>query len=88
MFPWDYKTSELGDYKYNLSTAFIDFFSKLGWAYDRKYVSPDMIARRVAKCGDGSHYLDSDEVHSNAVWGMGDKDICDEDMEELEKMQG
>lgn len=37
VFPWDYKTSELGDYKYNVSTAFIDFFSKIGWAYDRKY---------------------------------------------------
>lgn len=37
VFPWDYKTSEFGDYKYNISTAFIDFFAKIGWARDRKY---------------------------------------------------
>lgn len=36
VFPWDYKTSEFGDYKFNISTGFIDFFAKLGWAYDRK----------------------------------------------------
>lgn len=35
VFPWDYKTGELGDYKFNISTAFIDFFAKFGWAYDR-----------------------------------------------------
>lgn len=36
VFPWDYKTSEFGDYTYNLTTGFIDIFAKLGWAYDRK----------------------------------------------------
>lgn len=37
VFPWDYKTSEFGDYRFNISTGFIDFFAKLGWAYDRNY---------------------------------------------------
>lgn len=37
VFPWDYKTSEFGDYKYNMSTGFIDFFAKIGWAYARKW---------------------------------------------------
>lgn len=37
VFPWDYKTSELGSYSFNITTAFIDFFAKLGWAYDSKY---------------------------------------------------
>lgn len=37
VFPWDYKTSEFGDYKFNISTGFIDFFAKIGWARDRKY---------------------------------------------------
>lgn len=109
VFPWDYKTSEFGDYKYNLSTGFIDFFAKLGWAFDRKWIccckfsaiiyefsvflsqgktaSPEMIARRVAKCGDGSHYLDDKEVHANPVWGVGDKDICEDDWRELEQMR-
>lgn len=45
-----------------------------------------MIARRVAKCGDGSHYLDDSESHKNAVWGYGDKDICPEDIKDLQKM--
>lgn len=35
VFPWDYRTSELG--KLNISTGFIDFFAKIGWAYDCKY---------------------------------------------------
>ena len=33
-FPWDYATSELG-WKFNLTTIFIDFFARIGWAYDR-----------------------------------------------------
>lgn len=45
-----------------------------------------MVARRVAKCGDGTHYLDCKEVHKNAVWGLGDKDIPKEDMDELNTM--
>ncbi|XP_055374919.1 acyl-CoA Delta-9 desaturase-like [Condylostylus longicornis] len=86
VFPWDYKTGEFGDYKFNISTAFIDFFSKIGWAYDRKSVSKDMIARRAAKCGDGSHFLCDEMVHQDPVWGYGDKDIPKEDVVELEKM--
>lgn len=30
VFPWDYKTAELGNYRYNMTTGFIDFFAKLG----------------------------------------------------------
>lgn len=30
VFPWDYKTAELGNYRFNISTAFIDFFAKIG----------------------------------------------------------
>lgn len=30
VFPWDYKTAELGNYRYNITTAFIDFFAKIG----------------------------------------------------------
>ncbi|XP_044743803.1 acyl-CoA Delta-9 desaturase-like [Chrysoperla carnea] len=76
VFPWDYKTSELGTYTYNISTGFIDLFAKIGWAYDRKKVSREMIARRKARTGDGSH-----------VWGYGDKDIAKEDLVELERMK-
>nr|AFJ66828.1 delta 9/14 acylCoA acetylenase [Chauliognathus lugubris] len=63
-FPWDYKTSEHGTYGTNVTTGFIDLMAKIGWAYDLKTASPEMIKRRVLKSGDGSHHL----------WGWGDKD--------------
>ncbi|KAH0951044.1 hypothetical protein HN011_010592 [Eciton burchellii] len=75
VFPWDYKTGELGEYSLNLTTGFIDTFARIGWVYDRKSVSPSMIHRRARRCGDGSH-----------VWGYGDVDISNEDLEELEMM--
>lgn len=52
VFPWDYKTAELGNYRYNITTAFIDFFAKIGWAYDLKTVSKDTIQKRMARSGD------------------------------------
>ena len=78
VFPWDYKTSELGDYYYNITTGFIDTFASLGWAYDRKSVSPEMIRRRANRCGDGSY--------TDQFWGYGDSDIPLEDLQELEMM--
>lgn len=70
-FPWDYKTSELGDYGFNFTNAFIDFFAWIGWAYDLKSVSKEMVQARVRRTGDGTHEL----------WGWGDKDITKEDKE-------
>lgn len=64
VFPWDYKTAEWGNYSVNMTTAFIDFFAKVGWAYDLKTVSHEIINSRVKRTGDGSH----------AIWGWGDKD--------------
>lgn len=55
VFPWDYKTSEQEDYAYNFSTAVIDFFAKIGWAYDLKTASKDIIKKRVLRTGDGTH---------------------------------
>ncbi|XP_011883209.1 PREDICTED: acyl-CoA Delta(11) desaturase-like [Vollenhovia emeryi] len=57
VFPWDYKTAELGDYKFNTTTAFINFFAKIGWAYDLKSVSNDMIRKRMERTGNSSHNL-------------------------------
>lgn len=78
VFPFDYKTGELGDYSFNITTAFIDAFAQIGWAYDLKYVSPEMVRRRALRSGDGSH--------SKEIWGYGDKDMLTEDLQELEKM--
>lgn len=54
VFPWDYKTGEFGD-RFNYSTKFIDFFAKIGWAYDLKSASSEVVAKRIKKTGDGSH---------------------------------
>ncbi|KAH8347422.1 hypothetical protein KR059_010578, partial [Drosophila kikkawai] len=70
VFPWDYKSAELGPYSRDFTTRFINFFAWLGWAYDLKSVSPDMVRRRVLRTGDGSH----------PVWGWGDKDLQKEDV--------
>ncbi|XP_063978105.1 acyl-CoA Delta-9 desaturase-like [Diachasmimorpha longicaudata] len=71
VFPWDYKAAELGNYRLNFTTAFIDLFAKIGWAYDLKRVSSEIIAQRVKRTGDGSH----------EVWGWGDKDQPSEERE-------
>lgn len=74
VFPWDYKTAELGNYHTNMTTALIDFFSRIGWAYDLKTVPMSMVKRRVERTGDGSH----------EIWGWGDKDMSREDMDEAQ----
>ncbi|KAL0831151.1 hypothetical protein ABMA28_002020 [Loxostege sticticalis] len=89
VFPWDYKAAELGNYSTNLSTGLIDIAAKIGWAYDLKTVSADMIRKRAARTGDGSHPTcqegpksvddDDDHHHENAVWGWDDKDMPEED---------
>ncbi|XP_059046475.1 acyl-CoA Delta-9 desaturase-like [Achroia grisella] len=68
-FPWDYKTAELGNSRLNFTTHFINFFAKIGWAYDLKTVSEEIIQTRVKRTGDGSHQL----------WGWGDKDHSPEE---------
>ena len=65
VFPWDYKTAELGNYSMNFTAAFIDFFAKIGWAYDLKTVSPEIIKKRVLRTGDGTHEVWSHEQHHN-----------------------
>lgn len=71
VFPWDYKTAELGNYRMNFTTAFIDFFAKIGWAYDLKTVSHEMIQRRIERTGDGTHAHSADSK-SEHLWGYGD----------------
>lgn len=68
-FPWDYKTAELGGYSLNITKMFIDFMARIGWAYDLKTVSTDVIQKRVKRTGDGSH----------PVWGWDDHEVHTED---------
>lgn len=78
VFPWDYKTAELGNYKYNVTTAFIDMCAKLGLAYDLKHVPKDVVKKRVERTGDGSHEL----------WGWGDKDQTQEQIDQTIVING
>jgi stearoyl-CoA desaturase (delta-9 desaturase) len=54
-FPWDYKTSELGNYGMNFTTAVIDIFAFIGWAYDLKQPSEKLVQKVVQHAGDGTH---------------------------------
>lgn len=58
MFPWDYKTAELGNDWLNVTTLFIDFFARIGWAYDLKTVPDDIVLSRAKRTGDGSYGYD------------------------------
>ncbi|XP_014252807.1 acyl-CoA Delta(11) desaturase-like isoform X1 [Cimex lectularius] len=80
-FPWDYKTSEFSGYSTNFTTAFIDFFSKIGWAYDLKTASIEMVKKRAARTGDGGYESAkrSDHTHDGEVWGWDDKDMTQEE---------
>jgi stearoyl-CoA desaturase (delta-9 desaturase) len=90
VFPWDYSSSEWKGWKgykgFNFVSLFIDFFALFGWVYDRKVVSPQMIAKRVLKSGDGSHWLSKEKVHGNGIWGIYDADMDYEDFKEIEKI--
>jgi len=75
VFPWDYKAAELGNYKFNFTTAFIDLFTKVGWAYDLKTTSSEFVRKRASrtgliKCQDGRVPL---------PWGWDDQDLLQSD---------
>ncbi|XP_054155192.1 acyl-CoA Delta(11) desaturase-like [Oppia nitens] len=52
-FPWDYSASELGPWDaFNPATAFIDMFASIGWAYDLKKASKEIVESRQKRVGD------------------------------------
>lgn len=55
VFPWDYKAAELGKYSVNVTTFFLDTFKKIGWAWDLKEPSKELVQRTLEKYGDGTH---------------------------------
>nr|QBM20314.1 very long chain fatty acid elongase [Phenacoccus solenopsis] len=65
VFPWDYKAAELGDYKFNITTMWLDLFAKIGWAYDMKTPSKELVQKTMEKYGDKSHIdeVPYDRVH-------------------------
>ncbi|EEB11651.1 fatty acid desaturase, putative [Pediculus humanus corporis] len=84
VFPWDYKAAELGNYNVNVTTGFIDLCAKIGWAYDLKSVSREIIEKRAKRTGDGTlkHSTDPNH-HMNNVWGWGDKDMTSDDVNSM-----
>ena len=55
VFPWDYRADERSDDRRNFTRAVIDFFSRLGLAYDLKTVPDRVVRGRVLRTGDGTH---------------------------------
>ncbi|XP_014212114.1 acyl-CoA Delta(11) desaturase [Copidosoma floridanum] len=66
IFPWDYKTAELGNYitGINLTLYLIDLFAKIGWAYDRKVPSEELVRNVIKNRGDGTHPIQK-SLHSD-----------------------
>ncbi|XP_054155279.1 stearoyl-CoA desaturase 5-like [Oppia nitens] len=55
VFPWDYSASELGTWDtFNPATTFIDLFAWIGWAYDLKRASKDVVNNRQSKTGNSN----------------------------------
>ena len=84
MFPYDYRASEFGGLSdWNVGTFFIDALAKLGWVYDRKFATPEMIEKRVRKTGDGNHWLMKKEAFKDGIWG--DANINDDEKSDLQQ---
>jgi len=91
VFPWDYKAAELGNYKLNPTTMIIDFFARIGWAYDLKTASVDMVKKRVKRTGDGTRTFENEQPehadlhghHHEGIWGWGDVDMHAEDIQDV-----
>ncbi|XP_063977328.1 uncharacterized protein LOC135162609 [Diachasmimorpha longicaudata] len=59
VFPWDYKAAEFGNLLLNPTTAWLDLLAKIGWAYDLREASADLVRKITVHRGDGSHHLHS-----------------------------
>jgi stearoyl-CoA desaturase (delta-9 desaturase) len=55
VFPSDYRAAEIGGGRFNTTTSIINFFAKLGWAYDLKSPSDSLVNSTIANRGDGTH---------------------------------
>jgi len=62
VFPYDYKTAELGKYGLNWTAWFIDNCAKLGQVTERKTVPYNTILKRIRRTGDGSHFTCLDTI--------------------------
>ncbi|CAB3251286.1 unnamed protein product [Arctia plantaginis] len=51
-FPFDYKAAEFCDY-FNISAAVIRLWARMGWAYDLKETTPEMVKAVCHRLGEG-----------------------------------
>lgn len=64
-FPFDYRSSErreLLELIVGVDVMFVDVMARLGFAYDLKVASTQLIAKRSMRTGDGSYTLESSQV--------------------------
>nr|UEN71131.1 acyl-CoA delta(11) desaturase 1 [Glyphodes pyloalis] len=54
-FPWDFRSAELGNNYFNITTWFIEFFAWIGLAYDLKATPADIVQKRKERVGDGTY---------------------------------
>lgn len=54
VFPCDYRAAEIGGYALNVTTMWLDFFARIGWAYDLKEPSKQLVQQVAVNHGDGS----------------------------------
>ncbi|CAG2108964.1 unnamed protein product, partial [Medioppia subpectinata] len=67
-FPQDYSSSEFGAIdSFNPSTVFIDTFAAIGWAYDLKKPSLDVMNGRRIRCGDNSNQISRSRLSEQIV---------------------
>ncbi|CAG2106103.1 unnamed protein product [Medioppia subpectinata] len=70
-FPQDYSGSEYGwEQNFNPTTLLIDMFAKIGWAYDRKKVSAEIVRMRTKRTGDTTALRRNASMAMDVVLGL------------------
>lgn len=64
VFPWDYRAAELGGYLLNTTTLWLDLFAAIGWAYDLKLPSKQLVQQVAVNQGDGSWRPEPETAHT------------------------
>ncbi|CAG2107902.1 unnamed protein product, partial [Medioppia subpectinata] len=64
-FPWDYSTSEWG-WKCNVTTLILDQLATIGWVYDRRYATRDLIEKRKTRTGPKAHTFIHQDI--GVIW--------------------
>lgn len=64
VFPWDYRAAEIGGYLLNTTTLWLDLFASIGWAYDLKTPSKQLVQQVAVNHGDGSWREEPETAHT------------------------